>query len=87
MTTPNGRLTTLPPPAQPARSCPPLGEEAARELLKPRGCSRVQFPKERVTIRLSHEVLEHFKASGDGWQTRIDAALRESVGKELRRKL
>ena len=33
--------------------------------------------KERITIRLSPEVLEPFRASGDGWQTRIDAALKD----------
>ena len=33
--------------------------------------------KERITIRLSREVLAQFRESGDGWQTRVDAALRE----------
>jgi uncharacterized protein (DUF4415 family) len=33
--------------------------------------------KERITIRLSREVVERFRESGDGWQTRVDAALRE----------
>jgi uncharacterized protein (DUF4415 family) len=33
--------------------------------------------KERTTIRLSHDVLERFRATGPGWQTRMDAALRE----------
>lgn len=33
--------------------------------------------KERVTIRLSREVVEQFRESGEGWQTRVDAALRE----------
>ncbi|MBK5942150.1 BrnA antitoxin family protein [Halochromatium roseum] len=35
--------------------------------------------KQAISIRLSPEVLEHFKAGGPGWQTRIDAALREYV--------
>ena len=34
-------------------------------------------PKEQVAIRLSPEVLAAFRASGPGWQTRIDAALRD----------
>lgn len=34
-------------------------------------------PKERITIRLSYEVVEQFRASGDGWQTRVDAALKD----------
>lgn len=33
--------------------------------------------KERITIRLSPDVLEHFRATGRGWQGRIDAALQE----------
>ena len=32
--------------------------------------------KEVVTIRLDRDVVAHFKASGDGWQTRINEALR-----------
>ena len=33
--------------------------------------------KTRVSIRLSPEVVSAFKASGRGWQSRIDAALKE----------
>lgn len=33
--------------------------------------------KERITIRLSREVVERFRATGDGWQTRMDAALQD----------
>jgi len=36
-------------------------------------------PKIPVTIRLDSDVVAHFKASGKGWQTRINAALREVV--------
>ena len=31
--------------------------------------------KERITIRLSPDVVRRFRATGDGWQTRVDAAL------------
>ena len=34
-------------------------------------------PKERITIRLSPDVVKAFRASGSGWQTRMDAALKE----------
>jgi len=33
--------------------------------------------KERVTIRLSPDVVETFRATGTGWQTRMDAALQD----------
>ncbi len=33
--------------------------------------------KERITIRLSPEVLQEFRDTGDGWQTRVDSALKD----------
>jgi len=35
--------------------------------------------KPATTIRLSPEVMDAFRATGRGWQTRIDAVLREAV--------
>jgi uncharacterized protein (DUF4415 family) len=35
--------------------------------------------KKLVSLRLSPEVIEHFKATGPGWQTRIDGALIEAI--------
>jgi len=37
--------------------------------------------KKLVSLRLSPEVIEHFKAGGPGWQTRIDGALLDSIRK------
>ena len=37
--------------------------------------------KERITIRLSPEVVRRFRATGDGWQTRVDAALQDWLKK------
>ena len=41
-------------------------------------------PRERelqgqVTPRLSPQVLAHFKATGEGWQTRIDETLKKAI--------
>ncbi|SDC84418.1 BrnA antitoxin of type II toxin-antitoxin system [Sphingomonas sp. YR710] len=36
--------------------------------------------KEQVTIRLDHDVIEHFRAAGPGWQSRVNAALRSVAG-------
>jgi uncharacterized protein (DUF4415 family) len=33
--------------------------------------------KERVTLRLSPEVIQRFRATGDGWQARVDLALKD----------
>ncbi|MBP7394021.1 MAG: BrnA antitoxin family protein [Zoogloea sp.] len=42
-----------------------------------RGRRLAAVTKERITIRLSREVVETFRASGDGWQTRVDSALKD----------
>lgn len=44
---------------------------------KLRGRPKAAVTKERITIRLSPDVVQSFRATGDGWQTRVDAALRE----------
>ena len=54
---------------QPAGNLP----AALQRKLGVRGPQRTPT-KERITIRLSHEVVEQFRATGDGWQTRIDTA-------------
>ena len=33
--------------------------------------------KERISIRLSRDVVYTFRATGEGWQTRMDAALKD----------
>jgi len=45
--------------------------------LRLRGRPRAAVTKERITIRLSPDVLQAFRATGDGWQTRMDAALKD----------
>lgn len=37
--------------------------------------------KKLVSLRLSPEVIDHFKSTGPGWQTRIDSTLRDSIKK------
>ena len=46
-----------------------------------RGRPPLTRPKVSTTIRLSPDVIDHFKAGGRGWQTRIDEALRDWIGK------
>ena len=50
---------------------------AAKAMLKPRGRPLAASVKVRTTIRLSPEVIQSFRADGAGWQTRVDAALKE----------
>ncbi|MFI3155533.1 MAG: BrnA antitoxin family protein [Methylococcaceae bacterium] len=53
--------------------------DAEFSRLKPQRLGRPlsERTKERITIRLSPEVVSAFRATGSGWQTRIDAALKE----------
>jgi uncharacterized protein (DUF4415 family) len=39
--------------------------------------AQVAPTKTRITIRLSQNVVDSFRATGEGWQTRMDAALQE----------
>lgn len=68
---------------RPAREMLPkiFGRKVAAEMLRPRGRPRKENPKAQVTLRLDAEVLDHFKSSGAGWQTRINAVLRRVVSK------
>lgn len=45
-----------------------------------RGRPKSDNPKQPVTIRLDRDLVEWFKRSGDGWQTRINAELRRVAG-------
>ncbi len=47
-------------------------------LTKP-GRPKSASPKKSVHLRLSPDVLEHFRKSGPGWQTRIDETLRKAA--------
>jgi uncharacterized protein (DUF4415 family) len=40
--------------------------------------------KTQTTVRISNEVLKFFRASGPGWQTRMDEALRKYVAARRR---
>lgn len=48
-------------------------------LTKGPGRPKSAAPKKSVHLRLSPDVLEHFRAAGRGWQTRIDEALRRAA--------
>ena len=60
----------------------PLTEEQMGQMvpLKAlRGRPRLANRKQLVSIRYSPEVLDYFRSSGAGWQSRMNAVLREYV--------
>jgi uncharacterized protein (DUF4415 family) len=47
-----------------------------------RGRPPLERPKEAVKLRLSPDVLDHFRSGGPGWQTRINETLEKAVARE-----
>ena len=52
--------------------------ELSASIRKGRGPNKLPT-KRLVSLRLSPEVIEHFKSTGSGWQSRIDETLRKAV--------
>jgi uncharacterized protein (DUF4415 family) len=55
------------------------------ERLVRRGRPKSARPKQAVKLRLSPDVLEHFRAGGTGWQTRINETLMKAVEREKKK--
>jgi uncharacterized protein (DUF4415 family) len=62
-----------------ARPAGALPAEILKAFPKTRG-PQVSPKKVPVSIRLTPEVVERFKAEGPGWQSRIDEVLKKAVG-------
>ncbi len=45
-----------------------------------RGRPKSEAPKQAVSLRLDPEVVDWFRATGSGWQTRINETLRKAAG-------
>jgi uncharacterized protein (DUF4415 family) len=50
-----------------------------------RGRPKSPNPKQLVSVRYSAEVLEYFRSTGEGWQSRMDGVLRAYVTRHSRR--
>ena len=66
---------------RPAREILPrlLRTDVATELLKPRGRPRAAVTKVAISLRLPPDVLERWKATGPGWQTRMADTLSRAI--------
>lgn len=53
----------------------PLTDAELSQFKRVRGRPLGSGTKEQVTLRLDTQILEQFRATGDGWQTRINDAL------------
>ncbi|QEE47044.1 BrnA antitoxin family protein [Rhizobium sp. WL3] len=55
---------------------PDLAASIDRKLGRP----KAENPKKAISLRLDQDVIDRFKATGDGWQSRMNEALRKAVG-------
>jgi uncharacterized protein (DUF4415 family) len=58
---------------------PDLAASIDRELAK-RGRPKAEQTKQPVTIRLDPDIVDHYKATGKGWQSRMNDDLRKMAG-------
>lgn len=56
------------------------GDKFVRRVGRPKGSGS----KELVTLRLDRAVLDHFRAGGPGWQTRLNDTLRAVLDQQRR---
>lgn len=57
----------------------PMSEDTKEAFRRARGAQKAPT-KQLVSLRLDRDVVEHFRASGEGWQSRMNAALRKAAG-------
>jgi len=53
--------------------------ELAESIRKARGRPVVETPKRQISLRLDPDVIDAFKATGKGWQGRINDVLRKAA--------
>ena len=81
------RITTLQPSAKSRKAIdpdnPPWAEDMLGEPVLRRGRGKQHAPtKVSTTIRLDADVLAWFRATGPGYQTRINQVLRAAIERE-----
>ncbi|MFC3075876.1 BrnA antitoxin family protein [Shinella pollutisoli] len=59
---------------------PPAFFKALGQARKAKGRPRTVLTKRSVTIRLDPDLVDHYKATGKGWQSRMNDDLRKIAG-------
>jgi uncharacterized protein (DUF4415 family) len=56
-----------------------LSDDEFKQLRPMRGRPPVAIKRPMLSMRVDPDVLEHLRASGKGWQTKVNALLRQAV--------
>jgi uncharacterized protein (DUF4415 family) len=54
--------------------------ELMEGIRRARGRPAVESPRQQISIRLDQEVIEGFKKTGKGWQSKVNDVLRKHLG-------
>jgi len=63
----------------------PLTSAQLKSMVPLRGRPKSPNRKMLVSVRYSPEVVAYFRATGEGWQSRMDGVLRSYVARQSRR--
>ena len=63
-----------------ARSFAEVFPELAASIKRVRGRPAMERPRKVVSLRMDQDVLDSFRATGKGWQSRVNEALRKASG-------
>ena len=58
-----------------------LPADAKHAIERTRGRPKSRHPKQQITLRIDADLLAAYKATGSGWQTRMQEALRKYMPK------
>ncbi|MBB4238537.1 BrnA antitoxin family protein [Rhizobium esperanzae] len=66
--------------AKPFREAFPDIAEKMAKTIAARGRPKLDNPKQPLNIRLDADIIQFYKATGKGWQSRMNDALRKAAG-------
>ncbi|ACI56876.1 conserved hypothetical protein-like protein [Rhizobium leguminosarum bv. trifolii WSM2304] len=66
--------------AKPFKEAFPDVAEKMEKAIAARGRPKLDNPKQPLNIRLDTDIIQFYKATGKGWQSRMNDALRKAAG-------
>ena len=63
-----------------AKSFAEVFPDMMESIRRGRGRPAIANPRKQISLRLDGDVIEKFKSTGKGWQSRVNDALRKAAG-------